>query len=110
HALLPQIERLIPAGVKVSVLSDRTTTIRASIAHMEETLAISVGLVMLVVFVFLRRITDTVAAGITVPLALLGTCALMWCADFSLDNISLMALLVSVGFVVDDAIVMIENI
>ncbi|TAL76849.1 MAG: acriflavine resistance protein B [Beijerinckiaceae bacterium] len=110
HALLPQIQRLIPAGIKVSILSDRTTTIRASIAHMEETLAISVGLVMLVVFVFLRRITDTVAAGITVPLALLGTCALMWCASFSLDNISLMALLVAVGFVVDDAIVMIENI
>jgi multidrug efflux pump len=110
RALIPEIKKWIPADVNVSILTDRTTTIRASVAHMQETLAISIGLVMLVVFVFLRRVTATVAAGITVPLALLGTCALMWCAHFSIDNISLMALLVAVGFVVDDAIVMIENI
>ncbi len=110
HALLPQIRKWIPAGIDVSVLTDRTTTIRASITHMQQTLAISIGLVMLVVFVFLRRLTATIAAGVTVPLALLGTCALMWCARFSIDNISLMALLVAVGFIVDDAIVMIENI
>ncbi|MHB8884592.1 MAG: efflux RND transporter permease subunit [Methylovirgula sp.] len=109
-ALLPEIRRWIPAGINVSVLTDRTLTIRASVEHMQGTLAISICLVMLVVFLFLRRITATVAAGITVPLALLGTCALMWVAKFSIDNISLMALLVAVGFVVDDAIVMIENI
>lgn len=110
RTLLPQLKRWIPAGINISILSDRTTTIRASVQHMQETLAISIVLVMLVVFVFLRRVTATIAAGITVPLALLGTCAMMWVANFSIDNISLMALLVSVGFVVDDAIVMIENI
>ena len=110
RAMLPEIRKWIPAGINVSVLTDRTTTIRASVAHMQETLAISIALVMIVVFVFLRRLTATIAAGVTVPLALLGTCALMWCAKFSIDNISLMALLVAVGFVVDDAIVMIENI
>src|SRR6185437_11066861 len=73
------------------------------------TLTATICLVMLVVFVFLRRMAATVAAGVTVPLALAGTCAMMWVADFSIDNLSLMALAVSVGFVVDDAIVMIEN-
>jgi multidrug efflux pump len=76
---------------------------------MQFTLVATVGLVMLVVFMFLRRAAATIAAGITVPLALAGTCAMMWCVGFSIDNLSLMALAVSVGFVVDDAIVMIEN-
>src|SRR5215211_2704623 len=107
--LLPELKRWIPAGIDISILSDRTSTIRASVKDMQLTLAATIGLVMLVVFVFLRRITATIAAGVTVPLSLAGTCAAMWVAGFSIDNLSLMALAVSVGFVVDDAIVMIEN-
>ena len=106
---LPDIRRYIPAGIDVSVLSDRTSTIRASIHDMQLTLGATVILVMMVVLVFLRRLAATLAAGVTVPLALAGTCAAMWAAGFSIDNLSLMALAVSVGFVVDDAIVMIEN-
>jgi multidrug efflux pump len=100
---------VIPEGIDISVLSDRTTTLRASVRDMQKTLALSVVLVMLVVYLFLRRTTPTVAAGITVPLSLAGTCAAMWAAGFSVNNLTLMALAVSVGFVVDDAIVMIEN-
>src|SRR3954468_1382233 len=107
--LLPELKRWIPADVEISVLSDRTGTIRSSIQDMQLTLLATIGLVMLVVFVFLRRTAATIAAGVTVPLALAGTCAMMWVAGFSIDNLSLMALAVSVGFVVDDAIVMIEN-
>ena len=110
RALLPELQRSIPAGIDISVLSDRTGTIRASVDDMQLTLAGTIALVMLVVFLFLRRTTPTIAAGITVPLSLAGTCALMWCVGFSIDNLSLMALAVSVGFVVDDAIVMIENV
>jgi hydrophobe/amphiphile efflux-1 (HAE1) family protein len=110
YKVLPQLKQWIPAGLKVSVLADRTQTIRASVDDMQITLAASVLLVMMVVFLFLRRMAPTAAAGITVPLALAGTCAAMWAAGFSIDNISLMALAVSVGFVVDDAIVMIENV
>jgi len=110
RALIPELKRWIPAGIDISVLSDRTGTIRASVADMQLTLAGTIALVMLVVFLFLRRTTPTVAAGVTVPLSLAGTCALMWCVGFSIDNLSLMALAVSVGFVVDDAIVMIENV
>ncbi|MBV9112606.1 MAG: efflux RND transporter permease subunit [Hyphomicrobiales bacterium] len=109
-ALIPQLKRLIPAGVNVEVMADRTLTIRASIHDIQRTLMIAIALVMMVVFVFLRRATPTVAAGITVPLSLAGTCAAMWLAGFTLDNLSLMAITISVGFVVDDAIVMIENI
>jgi len=108
-ALLPEIRRWIPAGIEISILSDRTTTLRASVHDMQITLALSIVLVMLVVFLFLRRGTPTVAAGITIPLSLAGTCAAMWAAGFSINNLTLMALAVSVGFVVDDAIVMIEN-
>jgi hydrophobe/amphiphile efflux-1 (HAE1) family protein len=107
--LLPELKRWIPAAVDISILSDRTGTIRASVADMQWTLAATIALVMLVVFLFLRRLAATIAAGVTVPLSLAGTCAAMWVAGFSIDNISLMALAVSVGFVVDDAIVMIEN-
>src|SRR6266446_1454161 len=110
YALLPEIKRWIPAGIDISVLSDRTQTIRASVFDMQLTLVATIVLVMLVVFVFLRRTATTVAAGVTVPLSLAGTCAMMWVAGFSIDNLSLMALAVSVGFVVDDAIVMIENV
>ena len=108
-AILPELKRWVPAGIDISILSDRTTTIRASIADMQFTLLMAVILVMMVVFVFLRRATATLAAGITVPLSLAGTLALMWVAGFSLNNLTLMALAVAVGFVVDDAIVMIEN-
>ncbi len=109
YQLLPEIKRWIPPGVDISVLSDRTQTIRASVQDMQLTLIATVILVMLVVFLFLRRAAATIAAGVTVPLSLAGTCAMMWVAGFSIDNLSLMALAVSVGFVVDDAIVMIEN-
>ena len=109
RALVPEIKRWIPAGIDISVLSDRTGTIRASVFDMQVTLGLTVVLVMLVVYVFLRRPTPTLAAGVTVPLSLAGTCAAMWCAGFSVNNLTLMALAVSVGFVVDDAIVMIEN-
>ncbi len=108
-ALLPQLKQWIPAGVEISTLTDRTGTIRASVDDMQWTLGVTAFLVMAVVFVFLRRIVPTIAAGISVPLALAGTCAGMWVAGFSIDNLSLMALAISIGFVVDDAIVMIEN-
>jgi multidrug efflux pump len=107
--LIPSIKRLVPEGIDISILSDRTTTLRASIHDMQLTLGLSIALVMLVVFLFLRRSTPTIAAGVTVPLSLAGTCAAMWAAGFSVNNLTLMALAVSVGFVVDDAIVMIEN-
>ncbi|MGA2056167.1 MAG: efflux RND transporter permease subunit [Bradyrhizobium sp.] len=108
-ALIPELKQWIPAGVEISVLVDRTGTIRASVEDMQLTLLATAILVMIVVFVFLRRVTPTIAAGVSVPLALAGTCAGMWLAGFSIDNLSLMALAISVGFVVDDAIVMIEN-
>ena len=108
-ALLPQLKEFLPAGVDFTIFSDRTGTIRASVHDMQLTLLGSAVLVMVVVFVFLRRGTPTVAAGISVPLALAGTCAGMWVVGYSIDNLSLMALAISVGFVVDDAIVMIEN-
>ncbi|VVB48047.1 multidrug efflux system, subunit C [Beijerinckiaceae bacterium RH AL1] len=109
-ALIPEIRRFMPAGIDVQILNDRTTSIRASVDDMLATLAVTIALVMMVVLVFLRRLTPTAAAGVTVPLALAGTFALMYLVGFSIDNISLMALATSVGFVVDDAIVMIENI
>lgn len=109
-ALLPEIKRWIPAGIDISVLTDRTTTIRASIREIQFTLLVSIFLVMTVVFVFVRRAAPTIAAGVTVPLSLAGTFACMYAAGFSIDNISLMAVIVAVGFVVDDAIVMIENV
>jgi multidrug efflux pump len=110
YELLPELRQWLPAGLDISVLADRTQTIRASVLDMQLTLAATIVLVMLVVFCFLRRGAATLAAGVTVPLSLAGTCAAMWAAGFSIDNLSLMALAVSVGFVVDDAIVMIENV
>jgi multidrug efflux pump len=109
RAIIPDIKRFIPSDIDISVVSDRTQMIRASVSDMQMTLLAAIGLVMCVVFLFLRRAAATAAAGITVPLALAGTCALMWCVGFSIDNLSLLALACSVGFVVDDAIVMIEN-
>jgi multidrug efflux pump len=109
RALLPELKQWLPGGVEISTLVDRTGTIRASVLDMQYTLLATAFLVMVVVFAFLRRLTPTIAAGVSVPLALAGTCAGMWLAGFSIDNLSLMALAISVGFVVDDAIVMIEN-
>ena len=108
-AIIPELQQWIPAGVDISILSDRTGTIRASVDDMEWTLLATAILVMMVVFLFLRRGVPTIAAGVSVPLALAGTFAGMWIAGFSVNNLSLMALAISVGFVVDDAIVMIEN-
>lgn len=110
RALLPELKRWIPAGIEVSILADRTGTIRASVADMQWTLAGSIALVMMVVLIFMRRTVPVVAAGVTVPLSLAGAFAAMWACGYSIDNLSLMALAIAVGFVVDDAIVMIENI
>ncbi len=109
YALLPELKQWVPAALDISVLNDRTQTIRASVLDMQLTIGATIVLVMMVVFLFLRRSAPTIAAGITVPLSLAGTCAAMWAAGFSINNLTLMALAVSVGFVVDDAIVMIEN-
>jgi multidrug efflux pump len=110
QALLPKLERSLPSGVSLSVLHDRTGTIRASIRDVQFTLALSVGLVVLVVLLFLRTARATAIAGVALPLSLVATFGVMWLLGFSLDNLSLMALTIGTGFVVDDAIVMIENI
>ena len=109
-AQLPRLTRNIPPAINVSILQDRTTTIRASVADVEFTLLLTIALVVLVILLFLRNFWATLIPGITVPLALLGSFAMMYMLDFSLDNLSLMALTISVGFVVDDAIVVVENI
>jgi len=109
YSLMPELHRLLPADVTLTVLNDRTKTIRTSIFDIQKTLIASIVLVMVVVFVFLRRGVPTLAAGVAVPLSLAGTVALMWASGYSLDNFSLVALTISVGFVVDDAIVTIEN-
>ena len=108
--LLPELRTSLPAGVDLAVLTDRTTTIRASIRDVEFELALAVALVVLVIFLFLRNIPATVIPSLSVPLSLIGTFGVMWLAGFSLNNLSLMALTIATGFVVDDAIVMIENI
>ncbi|MBP0492320.1 efflux RND transporter permease subunit [Pararoseomonas indoligenes] len=108
-AMLPQVENWVPAGVKIEVVSDRSTTIRASVDEVRTTLAITVALVVGVVAIFLRRWAPVLAASASVPLSLLGTVGVMWWIGYSLNNLSLMALTICVGFVVDDAIVMIEN-
>ena len=110
YALLPQLRASIPPSINLSVIVDRTTTIRASIADIEYTILISILLVILVVFVFLRNISATIIPSISVPLSLLGTFGAMYLMGYSVDNLSLMALAISTGFVVDDAIVVIENI
>jgi hydrophobe/amphiphile efflux-1 (HAE1) family protein len=108
--MLPQLQAAIPPSVKVDIISDRTTTIRASVNDVQFTLMLTIALVVMVIFLFLRNLAATIIPSITVPLALVGTCALMYVAGFSLDNLSLMGLSIAVGFVVDDAIVMLENI
>ena len=108
--VMPEIQRWLPPSIKFGLVSDRTQTIRASVEDVQISLATSVALVVMVIFLFLRRFWPTFIASITVPLALAGTFAFMRLFEFSLDNLSLMALTISVGFVVDDAIVVIENV
>jgi multidrug efflux pump len=108
--LLPQLKASLPSSVQVSILTDRTTTIRASVADVQFELMLTVGLVVLVIFLFLRNLGATAIPSVAVPLSLVGTFGVMYLLGFSLDNLSLMALTISTGFVVDDAIVMIENI
>jgi hydrophobe/amphiphile efflux-1 (HAE1) family protein len=108
--LLPRLIRNIPPGIEIEVVQDRTRTIRASVQDVEFTLALTVILVVMVILLFLRNFWATIIPGITVPLALLGSAAAMYLLGFSLDNLSLMALTIAVGFVVDDAIVVVENI
>src|SRR5215469_6975053 len=110
QAMMPELKASLPAGVDVAVLTDRTTTIRASIRDVEFEMALAVALVVLVIFLFLRNIPATVIPSLSVPLSLIGTFAVMYLCGFSLNNLSLMALTIGSGFVVDDAIVMIENI
>ncbi len=108
--LLPQLEAGLPRAVHVQVVSDRTTAIRASVKDVEFELMLSIGLVVLVIFLFLRSLSATIIPSVAVPLSLVGTLGVMYLAGFSLNNLTMMALTISTGFVVDDAIVMIENI
>ncbi len=110
QAEVPRIRRSIPAGVDFQIVHDRTTTIRASIAEVQFTLVISAALVVLVVLLFLRTVRATIIAAVALPLSIVATFGVMWQLGFSLDNLSLMALTIGTGFIVDDAIVMIENI
>jgi multidrug efflux pump len=109
-ALLPSLQSVLPSSVKVAVVADRTETIRASVADVQFELMLTVGLVVLVIFLFLRTLSGTVIPSVAVPLSLVGTFGVMYLLGYSLNNLSLMALTISTGFVVDDAIVMIENI
>src|SRR5580698_6993750 len=108
--LLPQLTSTLPASVQVSTLTDLTTTIRASVSDVEFSLMLTIGLVVMVIFLFLRSLSATIIPSVAVPLSLVGTFGVMYLLGYSLDNLSLMALTISTGFVVDDAIVMIENI
>jgi multidrug efflux pump len=109
-AQLPFIKASIPLGIEITMVLDRTTTIRASVSDVERTLLISIVLVILVVFVFLRNVRAIMIPAVAVPVSLIGTCAVMYLFGFSIDNLSLMALTISTGFVVDDAIVVMENV
>ncbi|MDR3521936.1 MAG: multidrug efflux RND transporter permease subunit [Acidocella sp.] len=109
-AALPQMEAAIPPSIKTTTVLDRTLTIRASVTSVQETLMLAIFLVVMVIFLFLRNLWATIIPSVTVPLALVGTFAVMYALNFSIDNLSLMALTIAVGFVVDDAIVMLENI
>jgi len=108
--LLPQLESTLPASVKVQIITDRTTDIRASVADVEFELMLVIALVVMVIFLFLRSLSATIIPSVAVPLSLIGTFGVMYLAGYSLNNLTMMALTISTGFVVDDAIVMIENI
>ncbi len=109
-AALPALQASMPPSIKTSIIVDRTATIRASVEEVQFTLILSVALVVMVIFLFLRNVWATIIPSVTVPVALISTFAVMYLLDYSLDNLSLMALTIAVGFVVDDAIVMLENI
>jgi len=109
-AQLPRLIAAIPPAIKIKIISDQTVTIRAAVEDVQFTLLITIMLVIMVIFIFLRSAWATIIPSVTVPLALLGACSLMWAFGYTLDNLSLMALTIAVGFVVDDAIVMLENI
>jgi hydrophobe/amphiphile efflux-1 (HAE1) family protein len=109
-AMMPVLQASIPAAVKINVISDRTQTIRASVADVQFTLLLTIALVVMVIFIFLRNLWATIIPAVTVPLSLVGTFAVLYEMGYSLDNLSLMALSIAVGFVVDDAVVEIENI
>ena len=109
-ALLPRLQGSLPGSVKVAVLTDRTTTIRASVQDVEFELLLTIALVVMVIFLFLRNLAATIIPSVAVPLSLVGTFGVMYLLGYSLNNLTLMALTISTGFVVDDAIVMIENI
>ena len=109
-AILPQLEASIPRAIDVELILDRTTTIRSSLHDVERTLVIAICLVVLVVFVFLRNLRATLIPSVAVPVSLIGTFGVMYLLGYSLDNLSLMALTISTGFVVDDAIVVLENV
>ena len=109
-ALLPQLQGSLPASIDIAVLTDRTTTIRASVNDVQFELLLAVALVVMVIFVFLRNVAATIIPSVAVPLSLVGTFGVMYLAGFSINNLTLMALTIATGFVVDDAIVMIENI
>ncbi len=110
EAALPQALNAVPPSIRIDKIIDRTTTIKASVTDVERTMMLTISLVVMVIFLFLRNFWATVIPAVTVPLALLGTTALMYLIGYTLDNLSLMALTIAVGFVVDDAIVMLENI
>jgi HAE1 family hydrophobic/amphiphilic exporter-1 len=110
NAELPHLQATMPPAIRIFTLADRTQTIRAAVKDVQFTLLLTIALVVMVIFIFLRNVWATIIPSVTVPLALLGACAVMWFVGYSLDNLSLMALTIAVGFVVDDAIVMLENI
>jgi len=110
RALMPQLKASIPAAIDMVVMQDRTATIRASLHDIERTLCIAVALVVMVVFLFLRNLRSTLIPSVAVPISLIGTCGIMYLCGYRLDNFSLMALTISAGFVVDDAIVVLENV
>jgi multidrug efflux pump len=107
---LPGLQRTLPPSIRMKVLGDRTQTIRASVNDVQVTMAMSIGLVVLVMFVFLRRVRATLIPSVTIPVSLLSTCAVMYLFNYTIDNVSLMALTIAVGFIIDDAVVMVENI
>ena len=110
RAMMPQLRAMVPAGINLDVSLDRTTSIRDSVRDVKFTLVLSIVLVIMVVFLFLRDLRSTLIACVAVPVSLIGTCAVMYLFDYSIDNLSLMALTIATGFVVDDAIVVLENI
>ena len=108
--VFPEIQSALPPSMKLQVMGDRTQTIRVSVHDVQFTMAVSIGLVVLVMFLFLRRVRATIIPSVTIPVSLLSTCAVMYLVGYSIDNVSLMALTIAVGFIIDDAVVMVENI